>query len=115
MTPHALPLSSTKLMQKFCPQRSEPLGANGKPNACLGMLGAMPNGYKQSSPSQPCSAPWAPRQHARTPGQNGGVPLLGGNAGHCRVPTPGGSIVSPPDSHARKPDPHYGQHLWGSA
>jgi len=37
------------------------------------------------------------------------------HAGHCVVPTPLGSIVSPPGSHARNPGSHYGQDLWESA
>jgi hypothetical protein len=41
------------------------------------------------------------------------------NAGHCVVPTPVGSIASPPGSHARNPESrspaHYGQDSWKSA
>jgi hypothetical protein len=40
------------------------------------------------------------------------------NAGHCVVPTPVGSIASPPGSHARNPDSRtdpYGQDFWKRA
>lgn len=37
------------------------------------------------------------------------------NAGHCLVPTPVGSTVSPPGSHGRNPGSHNGQYLWDCA
>ena len=37
------------------------------------------------------------------------------NAGHCVVPTPAGSLASPPRSHGRNPGSHSGQNFWDSA
>ena len=37
------------------------------------------------------------------------------NAGHCLVPTPVGSTVSPPGSHGRNPGSHNRQYLWDCA
>jgi hypothetical protein len=37
------------------------------------------------------------------------------NAGHCLVPTPVGSLVSPPGSRGRNPGSHNGQEFWDSA
>ena len=49
------------------------------------------------------------------PRAEGGRAAARRNAGHCPVPTPVGSVVSPPGSHGRKPGSHYGQDFWDSA
>jgi hypothetical protein len=48
-------------------------------------------------------------------GARGGPASARRNAGHCLVPTPVGSTVSPPGSHERNPGSHNGQYLWERA
>jgi len=63
----------------------------------------------------PCSAPWAPRQHARDPWPEAGRASARRNAGHCLVPTPAGGIVSTTGKSRAQPGLPIGHNFWDSA